>query len=398
VCEVPGWGLQLGVDRVLGEMHGLGLHETELGAIGWLPTEADALRATLDAHQLRVVAAFVPLVCHEPERRHQALASATAMAELLAAVGADTFVTAVVSDPSDWRHETMSEAQWDHVFAVLDDVEGITSEHHLRQVVHPHVNTLVETGEDVDRLLEGSTVPICLDTGHLTIGGAHPLALAEQATSRVGLVHLKDVRTAVAGRLNAGELDLMAAVQAGLFAPLGDGDVPIAEIVTTLEGNGYAGRYVLEQDVALTDGEPPAGEGPVRDVAKSVTYLRTVESTLGATLRAGVARRGPELQPPPPKGDHEEEAPLRSLGARCVHARRRRVHGRRRRRQCRHRSDLGGHGWRRHHGRRDRHDHRRDHRGHHGGHRGHDRRDRGAGRHGRRLAGRGPALPRHHPR
>ena len=49
----------------------------------------------------------------------------------------------------------------------------------------------------------------------------------------------------------------MEAVQAGLFAPLGDGDVPIADVVTTLERNGYDGRYVLEQDVAITGGRTP---------------------------------------------------------------------------------------------------------------------------------------------
>ena len=69
----------------------------------------------------------------------------------------------------------------------------------------------------------------------------------------------------------------MAAVQAGLFAPLGDGDVPVAEVIIALERHGYDGLYVLEQDVAITGGEPPAGEGPVRDVAKSVAYLRSVE-------------------------------------------------------------------------------------------------------------------------
>jgi inosose dehydratase len=287
VCEVPGWGLQLGVDRVLREMHELGLRATELGAIGWLPTDPDPLRALLDANELRLVGAFVPLVCHEPDRRQETLDGAESMAQLLAAVEAETFVTAVVTDPADWRHEPMTATQWDHVFAMLDEIDAIVERHHLRQVVHPHVNTLVETGDEIDRLLDDSAVSMCLDTGHVTIGGGDPLEIAERAPSRVGLVHLKDVRTAVADRLNAGEVGLMEAVQSGLFAPLGDGDVPIADVVTTLERNGYGGRYVLEQDVAITDGEPPAGDGPVRDVAKSVTYLRSVESALGATLRAG---------------------------------------------------------------------------------------------------------------
>jgi inosose dehydratase len=297
VCEVPGWGLQLSVDRVLREMSDLGLRATELGAIGWLPTDAEELRKTLDAHGLSVVGAFVPLVCHDPARRQDTLDNAEEMASLLASVGAESFVTAVVTDPNDWRHEQLTSEQWEHVFAVLDDVEGITTAHDVRQVLHPHANTLVETADEIDRLLDESSVPICLDTGHVTIGGADALELAEQAASRVGLVHLKDVRTAVAARFNAGELSLMAAVQAGLFAPLGDGDVPIAEVITTLEDNGYGGRYVLEQDVAITDREPPAGDGPVRDVAKSVAYLRAVEASLGATAGAETGSAGAGTSP-----------------------------------------------------------------------------------------------------
>jgi simple sugar transport system ATP-binding protein len=297
VCEVPGWGIQLTVDRVLGEMRGLGLRATELGAIGWLPTDPTALSAVLGAHDLRLAGAFVPLVCHDPARRQDTIDSATATALMLEAVDAEYFVTAVVSDLAAWQRVPLTEAEWDHLVGMLDEIERITEAHGLRQVVHPHVDTLIETAAELDRIVDASTIAICLDTGHITIGGGDPLDLARNATERVGLVHLKDVRIDVASRLNAGELTLMSGVQDGLFAPLGDGSVPIAEIVTTLEHNGYKGRYVLEQDVAITDGEPAAGEGPARDVARSVAYLRSVQSSLspshGATDVGDVSQQSP---------------------------------------------------------------------------------------------------------
>jgi inosose dehydratase len=285
VCEVPGWGMQLPVDRVLREMRELGLRETELGAIGWLPTDPAELREVLAAHDLTVVGGFVPLVCHRPEQRDETLAEATRMASLFQSIGADAFVTAVVSDPDDWQRPPLATTQWQHVVAMLDEIDGIVSAHGLRQVVHPHLNTLIETADEVERFLDESRVPFCLDTGHLTLGGSDPLELAQRATERVGLVHLKDVRGSIAARLRAGDLDLLSAVQAGLFAPLGDGDVPVADVVLCLERNGYQGRYVLEQDVAITTGEPPVGDGPVRDVAKSVAYLRSVESDADTALR-----------------------------------------------------------------------------------------------------------------
>jgi inosose dehydratase len=287
VCEVPGWGLQLPVERVLGEMRDLGLRATELGAIGWLPTDAKELAGVLAEYELRVTAAFVPLVCHDPARRDATLTSATEMAALLQAIGADLFVTAVVSDPDDWQRPPVDDDGWDHLAGMLAEVETITVAHGLRQVLHPHVGTLVETADELERVLAASPVPICLDTGHVTIGGADPVDLARRYADRVGLVHLKDVRTGVADQFRAGEMGWMAAVQAGIFAPLGEGDVAIADAVTELERQGYAGPYVLEQDLAITDAEPPPGEGPARDVAKSVAYLRSVDISLSATLRDG---------------------------------------------------------------------------------------------------------------
>jgi hypothetical protein len=32
----------------------------------------------------------------------------------------------------------------------------------------------------------------------------------------------------------------------------------------------------LEQDVALTDGEPPLGSGPIHGVRKSIEYLKSL--------------------------------------------------------------------------------------------------------------------------
>ena len=145
-----------------------------------------------------------------------------------------------------------------------------------RHALHPHWGTLVERASEISRIVEESEVALCLDTGHLTLGGVDPGELAAEASGRIAHVHLKDVDTRVAERLRAGELTLVQAVQAALFRPLGDGDAPIREVVARLEGAGYGGRYVLEQDVALT-AEPAEGTGPVEDVGRSIEFLRTFD-------------------------------------------------------------------------------------------------------------------------
>jgi inosose dehydratase len=145
------------------------------------------------------------------------------------------------------------------------------------QVVHPHVDTDIETVDDFRRFVDGSSSKFCFDTGHLTIGGADVVEVARTCVDRIGLVHLKDVDADAMARERSGELDLLAATQAGLFPSLGDGIVPIADVIATLESAGYDGWYVMETDVAITDGVPPLGEGPVRGVRRSLDFLRSLD-------------------------------------------------------------------------------------------------------------------------
>ena len=70
---------------------------------------------------------------------------------------------------------------------------------------------------------------------------------------------------------------IMSGVQKGLFTPLGSGDVPIAEVIKVLEGAGYQGWYVIEQDCAITGEMPADGDGPVKMISKSMEYLKSLQ-------------------------------------------------------------------------------------------------------------------------
>lgn len=273
VCEVPGWGTQLGVDRILSEMAELGITATEFGADGWLPTDLDDALAALGRHGLAPIGGFVPLVLHDQDRWPGAREAAHAIAARFARARAPMFVTCVVAD-DDWSRPGLTDQQWDTLATNLDRVDDICAEHGITQVLHPHVDSLVEQVAEVDRILGATEVKLCLDTGHLAIGGADLPSFTARWVDRVAHVHGKDVRLAVARRLDADELTLMEAVQANMFVPLGTGDVDLAATVTTLEDNGYDGWYVLEQDIAIT-GEPPAPRtGPYQDTATSLAWLR----------------------------------------------------------------------------------------------------------------------------
>ncbi|MDH3299797.1 MAG: sugar phosphate isomerase/epimerase [Acidimicrobiia bacterium] len=280
VCEVPGWGHQLSPDRVLAEMSSLGFTKTELGSTGWLPENTAELRSILARHDMSLLAAFIPLVLHDPEQADRTRAEAVATAELLADSGARYFNTAPVTS-TDWQpRRPVTGAEWAHLYQMIAEIGKICAEHNLLQVIHEHVGCVVETADEVQAVIDNTDAALVVDTGHLAIGGCDPVELVKHHADRVGLVHLKDTDLAVAARLNDKQLTLMEAVQEGLFTPLGRGDLDVAGLITSLEDGGYDGWYVIEQDCAITGDLPAEGEGPIRDVETSVDFLKALATSL----------------------------------------------------------------------------------------------------------------------
>ena len=282
ICEVPGWGAQMPVERVLSEMAAMGFPSTELGSEGYLPSDPEGLRSVLGPHGLGLLAAFVPAIVHDPAHVDETLRRMTEMAELLQAVGATYFNTSPVTS-WDWgpRRE-LTAAEWDHTWIMFDRIEEITEAHGLTQVLHEHVGTIVETKDEIQRVVDNSSIRFVLDTAHFAVGGYDPVYFAKNHPDRVGLVHIKDCDLSVADRLNNGEISLMEAVQGGIFPSVGQGDLNIDGVISSLEASGFDGWYVLEQDVAITGDLPGEGAGPIEGVRESVTYLKELEGRLTA--------------------------------------------------------------------------------------------------------------------
>jgi inosose dehydratase len=270
VCEVPGWGFQMTARRVLAEMSSLGLAASEFGPPGFLAEDPRARAGQLAEYGLRPVGGFFPVVLHRLDHDPQpeldlfvdgCLASGAGVVVLAAHTGADGY---------DARPQ-LDELGWKTLLANLDRLSDRAEARGVQLALHPHIGTMVESGDEVERVLDGSGVALCIDTGHLFAAGADPVAITRRSPDRVRHVHLKDVDAALAQQVVAGSLAFGDAVRAGMFCPLGDGDVDIAGLVGTLEAAGYEGWYVLEQDVML-DAEP-AEVGPVADVRRSLDFL-----------------------------------------------------------------------------------------------------------------------------
>ena len=277
VCEVPGWGYQLPPERVLTEMQQVGLAATEFGPDGFLPADPTVMAELLAARHLAAVGGFTPVVLHEPG--HDPVPRIDRLLDSYDASHADVLVLSAATgqDGYDTRPE-LDDSGWKTLLGNLDRLTVLAAGRGVRAVLHPHVGTMVENADDVNRVLDGSSIGLTLDTGHLLIGGVDPVALTRAHTGRIRHTHLKDVDAAWAAKVQAGEVSYTDAVRDGMYRPLGQGDIDLAAIVTTLEQSGYQGWYVLEQDTILP--AAPSGEGPGVDVRASIEHLRGIAGAI----------------------------------------------------------------------------------------------------------------------
>ena len=134
-------------------MRDVGLAATELGPEGFLPADPDQMAGVLAAHQLAAVGGFTPVLMHRPGL--DPLPEIDRILEQYAATGAEVMVLSAISglDGYDARPSLDAEG-WDLLLDNLNRLSDRAAERGVRAVLHPHVGTMVENGEEVQRVLE----------------------------------------------------------------------------------------------------------------------------------------------------------------------------------------------------------------------------------------------------
>ncbi len=250
--------------QVLDEIAATGYVGTELGPYGYLPTDPGELKSELDRRGLKLLSAFVPVNLVDPAAHEQGVATALEVGRLLAALEAPMLVLADDNGSVPELVRKAGQRQGTHLKDwqnLADGVElvrrRVAEELGLTTVFHHHCAGHVETPEEVEALLERSQVQLCLDTGHWHYAGGDAVQCLKQWGSRVGYLHFKDCHPAIAENCRKQGLDYFAAVKAGLFCPLGEGEVDFPGLLAELARQGYDGWAVVEQDVLVEDLQAP---------------------------------------------------------------------------------------------------------------------------------------------
>lgn len=260
--DLPSLGAENTLERCLTEAKLAGYAGVELGHK--FPRDAAVLGPRLARHGLALVSGWysLRLLERDVDAEYEAM---RAHATLLAASGCDVMVVAEVTgcvhgdlDARLSSRPHMPAAGWIRYGERLTRLaERVRASDGLALAYHHHMGTVVQSGEDLDRLMEhtGPAVRLLFDTGHLTFAGADPLRVAQAHAARIAHVHCKDVRREVLNRALNRDVPFLEAVLQGVFTVPGDGCVDFDALLPVFARARYRGWWVVEaeQDPAIAE-------------------------------------------------------------------------------------------------------------------------------------------------
>ncbi|HTH99597.1 MAG TPA: sugar phosphate isomerase/epimerase [Acidisoma sp.] len=260
-------------EAVLDAVAEAGYQGIDLGPVGYLG-QGDQLAERLSRRKLGLSGAYLELPFSEPESLQEMLPQLDALLDSLdsvSGIGALPPRPTLGDFSNTARRAKPGQAVRDHRLGLdeagfarfVTGVERVAD--HCRgrgyePTFHNETGTFIEAPWEIERMLEKTSVGLCLDTGHLIIGGGDPLKALKDWGTRINHLHVKDARSAAIAEIVLDAAPAEAIWERGAFCALGQGDLPL-DAIFRLVRETFSGWLVIEQDIL------PSPEGIARAAA-----------------------------------------------------------------------------------------------------------------------------------
>lgn len=289
-CSYGAFEITVGVDpnvpsalTLLDEVTEAGYSGIDLGPVGYLGN-VDELPVRLRDRGLALAGGYFQIEFNDPTRLPDELLQLDRLLDVFdaAADGGPPARPTLADAGSETRLAQPGRAQADHSLG-WDDAGWARFADSMAQVAercrdrgyeptfHPHTATYVEAPWEIEQLLALTDVGVCLDTGHLLVGGGDPVQAVRDWADRINHVHLKDAKLDVVRGIVDDRAPVRAIWERRAFCRLGTGDIPLDDVLEKLRAGGYRGWLVVEQDIFP---DPDAPDQPAVDQQRNREYLR----------------------------------------------------------------------------------------------------------------------------
>lgn len=138
------------------------------------------------------------------------------------------------------RRDGIRESDFTKLGKGLDRVVDICEQNGLMASYHHHLGSMIETEEQLDKLMPQTKINLCVDTGHIHGAGGNAYEVIKKYANRIFYMHLKDYSSNI-----------------GSFCPIGQGDVNFEGIFNIMMNHKNKVDFTVEAN----------------DIGKDLVYL-----------------------------------------------------------------------------------------------------------------------------
>ena len=279
--DMPDLGGDTSIETCLFEARSAGFKGIELG--GKFPRNPGTIKYLLNKFNLELPGGWYGAHLNERsvEEEWQAMQN---QIELHKLINSSVFIFADVSGSIQGESKTplskrprLKDNEWSDYCNKISEIAKRLSDIGLPMSYHEHMGTIIQSEQDIYRLLDNTddNTSLLFDTGHIFFAKGDYESILKKYVSRVNHVHCKDIRKEILNRSLSNDLSFRDSFLEGVFTVPGDGYINYKPLFEILYDNKYSKWLIVEAE------QDPKKANPLKYAKIGYKYLNKILNEVG---------------------------------------------------------------------------------------------------------------------
>ena len=279
--DMPELGGDTPIETCLFEAKSAGFKGIELG--GKFPRNPGTIKYLLNKFNLELPGGWYGAYLKERsvEEEWQSMQN---QIELLKLINSSVFIFADVSGSIQGRSEIplsnrpkLKDNEWLNYCNKISEIAKRLYDIGLPMSYHEHMGTIIQSEEDIYRLLENTndSTSLLFDTGHILFAEGDYTSVLKKYISRINHIHCKDIRKKALKESLSEDLSFRNSFLKGVFTVPGDGCINYKPLFEILFDNKYSKWLIVEAE------QDPKIANPIKYAKIGYKYLNKTLTEIG---------------------------------------------------------------------------------------------------------------------
>ena len=279
--DMPDLGGDTPIETCLFEARSAGFKGIELG--GKFPRNPGTIKYLLNKFNLELPGGWYGAHLKERsvEEEWQAMQN---QIELYKLINSSVFIFADVSGSIQGepkiplsKRPKLKDNEWGVYCNKISEIAKRLSDIGLPMSYHEHMGTIIQSEQDICRLLDNTDdkTSLLFDTGHIFFAKGDYDSILKKYVSRVNHVHCKDIRKEILNGSLSNDLSFRDSFLEGVFTVPGDGYINYKPLFETLYDNKYSKWLIVEAE------QDPKKANPLKFAKIGYKYLNKILTEVG---------------------------------------------------------------------------------------------------------------------